>query len=62
MLGRSLEARHEAPRPGDVLHSMADTSRAREELGFRVLVDFKDGLVRTIEYYAAAAQPTLVDA
>ena len=61
VLGRSLEARHEAARPGDVRHSMADTTRAREELGFRVVVDFKDGLARTIEHYAAA-EPSLVDA
>ena len=63
VLGRSLAARHEAPRPGDVRHSMADTTRARDELGFRVVVDFKDGLARTIEHYAQAAdRPSLVDA
>ncbi len=52
LLGRSLEARYEAPRAGDVRHSMADISRARDELGYRVVVDFKRGLERTIEYYA----------
>ena len=63
VLGRSLEARYERARPGDVRHSMADTTRAREELGFRVVVDFKDGLARTIEHYAHAAErPSLVDA
>ncbi|MDP8909086.1 MAG: SDR family oxidoreductase [Chloroflexota bacterium] len=63
VLGRSLEARHEAARPGDVRHSMADTTRAREELGFRVVVDFKDGLGRTVEHYAQAGErPSLVDA
>ncbi|MDQ4049475.1 MAG: SDR family oxidoreductase [Actinomycetota bacterium] len=62
VLGRSLEARHEPPRPGDVRHSMADTTRAREELGFRVVVDFKEGLARTIEHYASAVdRPSLVD-
>jgi UDP-glucose 4-epimerase len=63
VLGQPLEARHEAPRAGDVLHSMADTRRAREELGFRVVVDFKDGLSRTIEHYAQAGErASLVDA
>jgi len=63
LLGRPLEARHEAPRVGDVLHSMADTTRARDELGFRVVVDFKEGLSRTIEHYAQAGRrPSLADA
>ena len=63
VLGRTLEARHEAPRPGDVRHSMADTTRAQEELGYRTVIDFKDGLARTIEYYTEAAErASLVDA
>jgi nucleoside-diphosphate-sugar epimerase len=53
VLGRSIEARHDLRRRGDVRHSMADISRARKELGYDVLVGFEDGLARTIEYYAA---------
>ena len=63
LLGQPLEARYAPPRPGDVLHSMADIARAREELGFRVVVDFKDGLSRTVEHYAQAGKrPSLADA
>lgn len=29
-----IEARHEPPRAGDILHSLADISRAREQLGY----------------------------
>jgi UDP-glucose 4-epimerase len=54
ILGRSIQPHHEPPRPGDVLHSMADVSRARAELGYEVVVSFADGLARTIEHYVAA--------
>ncbi len=51
-LSRPLQAHHEAPRPGDVRHSMADTMRARDERGYRVVVDSEEGLVRTVEHYS----------
>jgi nucleoside-diphosphate-sugar epimerase len=38
-------------RAGDVRHSEADISRAREELGYEPRVSFRDGLERTIEWY-----------
>ena len=55
VLGRSIEPRYEAPRPGDVKHSMADTTRAREDFGYEVVVPFEDGLARTIRYYTEAS-------
>jgi len=42
---------HDAPRPGDVLRLYADTSRARELLGFQTRVSLKDGLARLKEWY-----------
>jgi len=39
------------PRPGDVLHSQADVSRAKALLGFEPLVDVEQGLQRTLAYY-----------
>ena len=39
------------PRSGDVLHSQADVSRAKALLGFEPLVDVKQGLQRTLDYY-----------
>src|SRR5262249_48080054 len=35
---------HEAPRPGDVLRLCADTSTARQQLGFEPRVGLRDGL------------------
>lgn len=40
-----------AARPGDVLHSQADVSRAKALLGFEPLVDVAPGLQRTLAYY-----------
>ena len=54
VLGRSIEPRYEAPRPGDVRHSMADTTRAREDFGFEPVVGFEEGLARTVRYYTEA--------
>ncbi len=39
------------PRPGDVKHSQADISRAREVLGYEPAVKFKEGLAKTFEWY-----------
>jgi len=37
------------PRPGDVIHSVADITKARDLLGYAPLVDFHTGLARTID-------------
>ncbi len=50
-LGLRVEAEHHAPRAGDVRHSLADVSQARKLLGYRPLVDFEEGLSRTIAWY-----------
>jgi len=52
LTGSDLQARHEATRPGDVPHSQADISRAREQLDYLPLVGFMDGLRRTFEFFA----------
>jgi UDP-glucose 4-epimerase len=38
------------PRAGDVRHSVADISRAREVLGYEPVVDFAEGIRRTLEW------------
>lgn len=53
--GRDLAARHEAERPGDVKHSLADISRAKEQLGYRPMISFAEGLTRTLAYYEERA-------
>ena len=41
-------------REGDVKHSLADISKAEAGLGYKPLVDFEDGLRRTVEWYREA--------
>ena len=49
------------PRPGDILHSQADISLAREALGYEVAVPFAEGISRTVAWYkshaASSARP-----
>ncbi len=42
---------YDDPRPGDVRHSLADISKARELLGYEPVIGFADGLKRTVNYY-----------
>jgi UDP-glucose 4-epimerase len=48
-LGTELEPRFEPARAGDVRDSQAALERAREVLGYRPLVEFAEGLRRTIK-------------
>ena len=50
VLGREIEIKHVAPRPGDIRHSLADITRAKELLGYEPLVRWEDGIAPTIEY------------
>jgi len=51
ILGTDLDAVHEPPRPGDVKHSLADITAARDLLGYEPQVGFADGLRQTIAWY-----------
>jgi nucleoside-diphosphate-sugar epimerase len=55
LVGSELEAEHTESRTGDVKHSLADISRAREALGYEPSIDVSDGLRRTYEWYAERA-------
>jgi UDP-N-acetylglucosamine/UDP-N-acetyl-alpha-D-glucosaminouronate 4-epimerase len=55
LCGHEVEPVHVDSRPGDVRHSLADISRAREVLGYEPAVDFDEGLRRTFAHYAEAA-------
>lgn len=48
LLGVQVEAEYREPRPGDVRDSLADISRASRLLGYTPVVNFRDGLARTI--------------
>jgi nucleoside-diphosphate-sugar epimerase len=51
VLGTRVEARYSAPRPGDILHSTADISKARRLAGFAPGRSFMDGLRATVDWY-----------
>lgn len=51
ILGTSLSAVFREPRLGDIKHSLADISAAREYLGYEPIVSFKDGLRLTVESF-----------
>jgi UDP-glucose 4-epimerase len=50
LLGTEIQPLHLPPRPGDVLHSQADISRAREDLGYQPTVDLNEGLLRSLRH------------
>jgi UDP-glucose 4-epimerase len=50
-----------AERGGDVKHSLADISRAKECFGYEPIVDFSQGIARTVAWYKAAAEPALTN-
>ena len=49
--GKTLAAKYEPPRDGDIRDSQADISEARETLGYDPQVSFEEGLARTFEWY-----------
>ncbi|MGZ4862992.1 MAG: NAD-dependent epimerase/dehydratase family protein, partial [Halobacteriota archaeon] len=54
IVGKDVEPRYVAPRPGDVKHSLADISRARE-LGYQPAGDFIRELAETIRWFEDGA-------
>jgi len=52
--GKTLEAKYEPARDGDIRDSQADISQAREYLGYHPLVDFEEGLSSTFEWYRSS--------
>lgn len=49
---------HADPRPGDVRHSQADVSLARQLIGYAPSVDFATGLRRTFEWFRSIEEST----
>ena len=52
-VGRTLQPSFDVPRPGDVPHSQADISLARERLDYDPAIGFAEGIARTVAWYAA---------
>jgi UDP-N-acetylglucosamine 4-epimerase len=55
-VGSGLAPRHVATRPGDVPHSLADLTRARDSLGWIPRVGLPDGLAMTKMHYHGAVR------
>jgi UDP-glucose 4-epimerase len=51
IVGRKAQVQYDPPRPGDIKHSLADISRAREVLGYEPEVDFETGLRETVAWF-----------
>jgi UDP-glucose 4-epimerase len=51
LLGKNIKPIYADPRPGDVKHSLADITMAKELIGFEPVTNFKDGLQKAIEWY-----------
>ena len=50
-VGKDVQPRYVDPRPGDVKHSLADISAARELIGYEPVVTFSEGLSKAIDWY-----------
>jgi len=65
-----IELREEAPRAGDILHSLASIARAQRSLGYQPSHDVQSGLQRTVRWYLERAvrsssvqvRPTVMEA
>jgi UDP-glucose 4-epimerase len=58
--GYSGKVLYAQERGGDVKHSLADISQAREYLGYQPLVEFPEGIERTVAWYKTIANQKLL--
>jgi len=61
-LGFSGKPNYGPPREGDIKHSLADISRATNELGYQPKAQLHEGLRKTINWYLAEKEKTQVAA
>ncbi|MBU0503128.1 MAG: SDR family oxidoreductase [Candidatus Omnitrophota bacterium] len=54
ILKKNIKPEFLAKRPGDVFKTLADISQIKKKLGFKPLVNFEEGLRRTVEYFKSA--------
>ncbi len=52
MLGKEIKPVHAEERPGDVMKTQADNTKAKKLLGYKGDVSFDDGLRRTVEWFS----------
>lgn len=58
LTGQTLPIQYGPPRRGDVRHSHADITRARELLSYHPVIDTREGLRRTLEWHTTQALVT----
>ena len=51
ILEKEVKPEFHSRRPGDVKHSLADITKARDLLGYKAEISFREGLTETIEWY-----------
>lgn len=51
ILGTKIKPVYKEGRKGDIKHSLADISKAKKLLGYEPLINFDEGLKRTVEFY-----------
>lgn len=56
LTGYKGSVKYVAERGGDIKHSLADIALAEKHLGYKVLVNFEDGLRRTVAWYKNQGQ------
>jgi UDP-glucose 4-epimerase len=56
IIGFNGDVKYAPDRAGDVKHSLADLSRTEKHLGYKPLVNFEEGLRRTVEWYRGQQQ------
>ena len=59
VLGHEVQVAYDDPRPGDVPHSQADTSRLRSLFPDAVPVPLRDGLATTVEWFRSFTGSTV---
>ena len=57
-LGVDIEPVYVDARAGDVKHSLAEIELIKKELGYKILVDFEEGLNQTVQWYTEANAQT----
>ncbi len=55
LLGKKVPTNYVPRRKGDVMHSLADITQARQLIGYETKVSFDEGLKQAIDYYASIA-------
>ena len=53
IIGKTIKPKFLPVRPGDVFRTSADITKIHQKVGYKPLVNFEDGLKKTVEYFTA---------